>query len=989
MHPRTRGLLAALILLGATIGLPVTLALTVGDPLHALATLRGGHASDHDIIAILTAIFYLAWASFVIPVIIEITTTITARVTRRTRREIRLPLLGAQHELARTLVSAVLLLAPTVAATATSVGVHPQPGSATLTAYSHSVGDPARHGTGRRAEAAQPTVAADRTYVIPDAGGMRTYWALAEHYLGDGQRWREIWTVNAGRVHTDGTVMDTPRRLFAGWTILIPPTDHPHQPHWSAGNSHDVTAHPGDTLSGLAAADGITDWHQIWPANADRAEPDGQHFVDPDLIRPGWTTTVPDAATPAASHPAPTSTTPAQDRAQRQHRRQGGDRDRDSASRDRGSDSQTPAVAPQVVTAAPSAAPTREDIRTVDPASSNPQQQTALAPQPLPVPLEIGLAAVAVLAVLDRARRIAQRRRRRGHRPLPPPPPLREVEAQLRRDARRTHPAISAIQLATALIAEHPPAVQAVIAGDDGAIDLLLQPIGSETAPPPFVAVPGGWRLPADAAGFSYAVEDTDDPYPALAPIGRLADGEVLISLETLSPISVVGDPATVNSYLAQLVTAIAGAPWSGRIQIHVPTAIADLAGSVDRLVIEDTTGLAQALELAVPAPADSDDMADRGAPPQPVEPGWCTTPVHLFCGWTAHDDIDGLLQAAGDPRRHVLAVINGARPETLQWTLDGNQLTIPSLPDPVTVTIPATDRPTARDLLDYTSTAPDVPVGDPRLPDLTADAPPTSVLVDPLADADPGLRQLNLLGPVELTGVRWLRRGQILNLLTYLALHRRGVDRHQLAAALWPIDVLPSSKTMRNRLTEARSLVGGAITDGPRWRLDGSVTTDWQQFTALAAGTPDEQRQALTLIRGRPFAGLDDADWIDLEGFRSEIEAAIVDLALTIGEHDLDTGAYSAALTATRSGLLASRYEERLHRLAIRAADAAGLTGIVKTLKQEMRTALDLDIEPDEEIQPETLAIYDEMRARPPRVSLTAHAGRHQPDAPTYDTGR
>ena len=56
-------------------------------------------------------------------------------------------------------------------------------------------------------------------------------------------------------------------------------------------------------------------------------------------------------------------------------------------------------------------------------------------------------------------------------------------------------------------------------------------------------------------------------------------------------------------------------------------------------------------------------------------------------------------------------------------------------------------------------------------------------------------------------------------------------------------------------------------ITDGPIWRLTDAVTTDWQQFTALAAGGLDEQRQALKLVRERPFTGLDDADWIDLGG--------------------------------------------------------------------------------------------------------------------------
>lgn len=107
-------------------------------------------------------------------------------------------------------------------------------------------------------------------------------------------------------------------------------------------------------------------------------------------------------------------------------------------------------------------------------------------------------------------------------------------------------------------------------------------------------------------------------------------------------------------------------------------------------------------------------------------------------------------------------------------------------------------------------------------------------------------------------------------------------------------------------------------------------------------------RRQSLALVTGRPFTGLDHCDWLDLEGIRSEVEATIVDVALTVGEADLDAGDFPEALAAARAGLLASRYEERLHRLAVRAADAQGLTGLVKTLTQEMECAIG-DAEPNE----------------------------------------
>ena len=162
-------------------------------------------------------------------------------------------------------------------------------------------------------------------------------------------------------------------------------------------------------------------------------------------------------------------------------------------------------------------------------------------------PLEIGLAAAAAVIALDRARRIAQRRRRVGHRPLPPPPELIEVETQIRRDARRAHPTIAAIELATALSGTHPVTVHTVIARSDGAVDLHLT---EETPPPPpFIAVTGGWRLPVGADAFSFALDpdDLDDPCPALIPVGTTLDGLALVNLAATGPVSIAGGPEVVE----------------------------------------------------------------------------------------------------------------------------------------------------------------------------------------------------------------------------------------------------------------------------------------------------------------------------------------------------------------------------------------------------------------------------------------------------------
>jgi hypothetical protein len=935
---RLRGALSAVLLAAATIGLPLALTKTVGNPLHSWPSLRSGQLSDTDVVAILATVFWIAWLSFAVPALLEIVLAVRARITHRPSREIRLPLLGSQQDLARSLISAILLLLPaqnTVGDAATA-HVHAVPNTriTDTTWTTPSAPQPHRH-TNRPTASGEDH---DRSYVIPDAGGMRSYWALAEHYLGDGTRWREIWQLNQGRTHNDGTVMDTPRQLHSGWTILIPPavgaTDPSH--HEDDRPTTTITVAAGDTLSSIAEEHGLNDWQQLWKVNADRTEPDRGRFTDPDLIYPGWTITLP--SSPRADNDRPPSPPAA---GAGQHHNGGG-----------------PSVgdAPPATAGTPAPDPTPTGVtEPTSPAAGHPAESSAPsagraeqhdhhhdAGHRLPaVPIGIGLAAAASVAALDRARRIAQRRRRVGHRPLPPPEPLRTVEADLRHVAGAAHPVVAAIELATALAATAPATVEisAVTARDDGAIDLHLQPPAPDTSPPPpFVATPGAWRLPANATGFSFAVDSVDEPVPTLTPLGRSHDGEVLVPLANGEPVSIAGDPDTVTRYLTGLGDALLAAPWSGRVFLTVPAAMRETLGDKEHVAVIDGP---PTLPPALPPAATGAE-----------EPGWCTTPIYLYLGWPATEEVDDLLRAATDPGTSIHAVLNGAHHQTTVWTLDGDQLTIPGIDHPLTVTIPDPAQPTAADLISHTRTAAQVPIGDPRLPDHTLDAPPHLAATS---------RQLNLLGPVELFGVDPPKRSQILNLLTYLALHRRGADHDTLDTVLWKKPV--GGKTLRNRMHEARQLVGGAITDGPIWRLTNDVTTDWQRFTALAAGTPAEQREALQLIRGRPFQGLDYADWLHLEGIHSEVEAAIVDLALTVTERDLDAGNPDAAYLAARAGLDASRYEERLHRLAIIAGEAAGYTSVVETLKAEMRTALEDDIEPDGALQPETRDLYERLR--------------------------
>ncbi|MDP9829598.1 LysM peptidoglycan-binding domain-containing protein [Kineosporia succinea] len=121
---------------------------------------------------------------------------------------------------------------------------------------------------------------------------------MAEHYLGDGTRWRDIWHLNQGRRQADGTTMTTPGTLIPGWTVLLPDDETASTP--KANNEPPSTTHSrltsqlyritaGDTLSGIATrflAD-AHDYPRIQHANQ-------PHIPDPDHIHAGDAITLPD-----------------------------------------------------------------------------------------------------------------------------------------------------------------------------------------------------------------------------------------------------------------------------------------------------------------------------------------------------------------------------------------------------------------------------------------------------------------------------------------------------------------------------------------------------------------------------------------------------------------------------------------------------------------------------------------------------------------------
>jgi hypothetical protein len=206
---------AATVLLVLLAAVPAGLALMFGNPSQGWADVYAGDVSDTALLDVLATIAWLAWAQFAASVVREILAQV-----RRTPRPRITGLLPGQR-LARTLVTAVFLVGPTAAPVFAAPPASAVAAAPAVSALPVPVNSPApQHSS--PAQATQGT----RPLVI-GADGPFTFWDLASRYLGAGERWREIWTLNQGRTQPDGTVMSEPHWLVSGWTILIPDTGLP------------------------------------------------------------------------------------------------------------------------------------------------------------------------------------------------------------------------------------------------------------------------------------------------------------------------------------------------------------------------------------------------------------------------------------------------------------------------------------------------------------------------------------------------------------------------------------------------------------------------------------------------------------------------------------------------------------------------------------------------------------------------------------------
>jgi nucleoid-associated protein YgaU len=606
-HDALRGAAALAATLAFVVGLPLGLALVVGNPLPSSVPtwdalrlgLERNPVQAELVVNVLAVLLWAVWARGTLALASEAIAAWQGRAMEPPPSSMGPRALAARAVASITLLSALLPGRVAEAAPLSST-VQRAPAVAIPVGATPAAEGPSASAAPAPAPPA-PTSGAVATYSVAPRD---TWWSIAEAALDDGLRWREVRDLNVGRTMVDGHVVNaTDEQLVEGWSVLIPGGAQPVAATAAAHSaSSEVLVAPGDTLWHIAEHElgDPFEWPSVFEANAGVAQPDGDVLRDPDLIQPGWRLTIPAEETPAAAASAPT--TPSEAALSPQGPAPRADGALAPAPPETAPPPRDEGTAPSTAT---TSAPRRErPLRAqrspAPPAPPAPDQvqpseeAATAASTDRPAPAQGGLGGLAAAAAkvamiglpalaasglvvrLGLLRRL-QLRRRHPDRSLPrPESELEPLERQLR--AIAAEEVAEWVELGMRLLTlriseagyEVVPRVLVVQAGEFGFEVLLDQPC---PAPEGFEADPAArvWRLhgKVEIEDLRQLVAGAPVISPALVSLGVAPEGPVLVDLETLGVLSVEGDEHRVRAFLAGAALQLATASWS-EIQLAV-----------------------------------------------------------------------------------------------------------------------------------------------------------------------------------------------------------------------------------------------------------------------------------------------------------------------------------------------------------------------------------------------------------------------------------
>lgn len=783
-------------------------------------------------------------------------------------------------------------------------------------------------------------------------------WTVAERYLGNGERWREIVAANPGLSAESHLTPGTRLHLPAG-TLPEAPAEQDHAVA-SAGPSasHTITVRAGDTLWALAQ-EHLGDperWPEIFAANR-------SIIADPDEIDVGWTLVIPsmeiaDSKPPADSVAYPDVAQPAEPEPVVANSVL-------HPTLESGLEPSAPPITPSSTTTAEPTEPAQPetDARAdADPESAEPSGDDAGTT----APGEVGSEHTA------------------GRPPAPLPARAPAEPATPATTLAPTQPV--PVELRPSLTAQDPAGRE--VLGPMGALlaagvvagvatrrraQLLQRAIGRSVVP----ASPEARRFWTALTRHSEDSPESAELDPTSVVLGWRDTDAVHHALETARCTVIDAEPELAAAATGAVLTSLLCAPWSAPVEVvavepqeHWAVALDDPRLSTPATLdeaLEDLQRLCarRRIELGSRRLLDlraDEDLADAW---QPV--------VFVFCQPLA---AARLLQLAdslslGEVGVSVLASASEG-PSDLphsrlriqamdRATLDGSAAFRPQL-----ITAPA--RRAIVDLFSSATTDDTEPAPwwtDPlpaNVTPLRSQATPSEDAAMPdLSPASDG-PVLHLLGPVELTGCRGPAPtraiGQCMEYCAWL-LENPGSTPTQMTR-----DLLVAEGTRRSNMSRLRTWLGA---DDDRTflpdaysgtiALDDAVTSDWESFQLLLSAGVNRSssamlKEALALVRGEPLEGYA-FQWGWAAHLRTDMVSMITDAAAVLADRaiiddDLETAQWAIAqgrLAADADEVLRSR---EIHVLAL-LGDTRGRDEAVRQLTRAARAA-------GQDLQPETV---------------------------------
>ncbi|MBA2550265.1 MAG: LysM peptidoglycan-binding domain-containing protein [Nocardioidaceae bacterium] len=231
---RVRGLAALVALLALVLAVPWALWSVGGAPWPSEPPTLDWFTQElgaSAIMSVLSVVLWLAWAHFCVCVVVEAAAAVEGRS--------RVPGAGmGTQTLARRLVASVLLVAGSAslaAPLASASDNRSAPSAVSVPGPSPDAEIGGQRGT-VQARTGKGTVHAGtvteaslrtklgKTYLVqpPDGRHYDCLWAIAERYLGDGLRWKEIYRLNKGALQADGSSLRDPDLIYPDWVLALP-----------------------------------------------------------------------------------------------------------------------------------------------------------------------------------------------------------------------------------------------------------------------------------------------------------------------------------------------------------------------------------------------------------------------------------------------------------------------------------------------------------------------------------------------------------------------------------------------------------------------------------------------------------------------------------------------------------------------------------------------------------------------------------------------